>query len=174
MQKLFLVLVWLIPQITFAQNGDQYILPKYGQMSIDINEAKNLVSAGLLYGYGLSKHFSIEAELNSGIEGGQYSKRDAVGNIAETGEYQIQTLAGYAVLRKSLWNSSYVKGKLGLLYEMVERSTDQNQTLTDTSFGIAGGVGFGMLVFRRLTLEIEATQIDRNIAFFSLGTHLKF
>lgn len=167
-------LLVIMPATSFAHKGDHYILPKYGQMAIDLNNAENLVSAGIMYGYGLSKHLSFEAEFNSGIEGGRYSKRDAIGNLTESGEYQVQTLAGYAVLRKSLWNSGYLKGKLGLLYEIVERTTDQNQTLKDDSVGVAGGIGAGVFLFDSTTMELEATQIDRSITFYSLGVHIKF
>ena len=171
---MLVVLGLLLPLSAVAQKGDQYILPKFGQMSIDINDADGLNSFGILYGYGLSRHFSLEGEFNAGFSGGQYKKKDTLGNITETGEYRVYTLAAYTVVRKSLWDTAYIKGKMGVLFESVERASDTNQTLSDESFGFVGGISAELFLFDRLTWEMEATQIDRNIVFYSLGLHLKF
>ncbi|MDH5327526.1 MAG: outer membrane beta-barrel protein [Gammaproteobacteria bacterium] len=164
----------ILPFASMAQSGDQYYLPKLGQMVIDINKATNLNSIGLMYGYGITKHFSLEAELNSSLSGGTYTKEDALGNVTEKGEYQVRTLAAYAAVRKILWGSVYAKGKVGVLFETVERSSDRDQTSSDDSIGFAGGLGAGAYLFEHLTMELEATQIDRNIVFYSLGMHIRF
>ena len=163
-----------MPVLSYGKSGDQYFLPKYGQMTIDLNNAQNLASAGLMYGYGLNNYISIETEFNTGIDGGEYEKRDTIGNVTETGKYEVQTFAVYSALRKSIASSAYLKAKFGILYETVKRSSDQTGELTDDSLGAAGGLGAGVFLFGSMTMEGEATLIDTDITFYSLGLHLKF
>lgn len=165
----------LFNRLAFAERGDLYLLPKFGLMDIKINDPAPLWSAGLLFGYGLSNRLSLEAETNLGFSGGKYEKRDAsTGAIVEKGSYKISTVAAYGVYRLPLWQGGYVKSKLGLLYENVSRDIEQAAKQENTSFGIAGGLGFGAMMMKKFTLELEATVIDKDIIFYSLGTHINF
>jgi hypothetical protein len=158
-----------------AERGDQYLLPKVGAMVIDLNEADPLLSAGIMYGLGLTNRISLEAEVNYGFSGGEYDVRgDAEGTVAESGDYRIWTAAGYGVYRWPIVETVYLKGKLGALYENVVRSSDFRAERTDDDFGAAGGVGIGFFMWRKFTLELEATVIDQDIIFYSVGTHIKF
>ena len=177
MKKVLAVfLFWLLfNQLAYAHRGDQFLLPKFGFMDIQINNPTPLWSLGLLYGYGLSNRLSFEAEANFGINGGEYEKSDpSTGLIVEKGAYNVSTLAGYGVYRYPLWEAGYIKTKLGLLYENVSRELESNEKREDTDFGVAGGLGFGFMMMNRFTMELEATVIDKDIIFYSLGTHINF
>ena len=177
MKKLFSVLVFclLFNELAYAHRGDQFLLPKFGFMDIQINNPTPLWSAGLLYGYGLTNRLSVEAETNLGFSGGEYEKRDPVtGLVIEKGAYSVSTLAAYGVYRYPLWQGGYIKTKLGLLYENVSRELEVGGTREDTDFGTAGGLGFGVMMMNRFTMELEATIIDKDIIFYSLGTHINF
>ncbi len=162
-------------QLAHANRGDQFLLPKVGFMDIQINDPSPLWSVGLLYGFGLTNRVSLEAETNLGISGGEYEKRDSItGAIIEKGTYNVSTLAAYGVYRYPLWQGGYVKSKLGLLYEKVSRELEQQGKRENSDFGVAGGLGFGALMMNKFTLELEATIIDKDIIFYSLGTHINF
>ena len=165
----------LFNQLAHASRGDQFLLPKIGLMDIQINNPSPLWSVGLLYGFGLTNRLSLEAETNFGLSGGEYEKRDSsTGAVIEKGTYNVSTLAGYGVYRYPLWQGGYIKSKLGLLYEKVSRELEQDGKREDTDFGLAGGLGFGALMMNKFTLELEATIIDKDIIFYSLGTHINF
>ncbi len=177
MKKIFAGFLFylLFNQLAHAERGDQFLLPKFGFMDIQKNSPSPLWSAGLLYGYGLTNRLSLEAEANSGISGGEYEKRSpATGSILEKGSYTVSTLAAYGVYRLPVWQGGYIKSKLGLLYETVGRELEQAENREDSDLGVAGGLGFGGRILSRATVELEATIIDKDIIFYSLGTHLKF
>lgn len=164
---LLVVISGLFAQVVVAVGGDQYLLPKIGFMVIDNDDKVDaLISVGLLYGYGLSDAISAEAELNYGFSGGEFDDN------GETRKYRISTAAGYGVYRLPVTNSSYLKGKLGLLYESIKKEPGDAETTTD--FGIAGGVGFGFQFGKTATLDLEVTIIDKDIIFYSLGAHYRF
>ncbi len=157
----------------WADRGDQYVLGKLGVMSVKKNNADTVGSIGALYGYGLTPEISLESELNLGLFGGKYTQKNASGLI-EKGDYRVMTLAGYGVYRVLLTDVTYLKGKLGGLYENVKRTGELLGDKTSRGFGLAGGVGVGTRIADALTLEGEITGIDKNIVFFSLGLHYAF
>ena len=157
-----------------ADRGDQYVLGKLGFMAVKKNNADAVGSIGALYGYGMTPEISIETELNLGLLGGKYVQKDGAGSVQEKGDYRIVTLAGYGVYRFLITDVTYLKGKLGLLYENVKRSGELIGDKTSKGFGLAGGVGLGTRIVDALTLEGEITGIDKNIVFFSLGLHYAF
>lgn len=158
-----------------ADRGDQFLLGKLGFMSVDLNDADLLYSVGALYGYGITPEITAEAEVNLGLLGGAYRRKDAVGTVLESGEYRVSTLAGYGVYRWPVTDAVYVKGKLGLLHENVKRGSDLGQGgKTAQDFGVAGGVGAGARIADAFTLELEITGIDADILFYSAGLHYVF
>lgn len=176
--KKFLIFIFilldLITDSTLADRGDQYLLPKVGFMSVDLNNADPLYSIGILYGYGLTPAITFEAEANLGISGGKYSRKDVTGVVVENGEYNIWTIAGYGVYRFPIQDYFYLKGKAGLLYENIERTSDIGAGDTATGSGFAGGLGLGVIFAQKFTIELEATGIDESIIFYSLGFHYPF
>lgn len=187
-QLLIVFILSINSHLVYANAGDMYLLPKLGFMKVDLTNAEDLASLGLLYGVGLSKNISFEAELNASLNvfndswsGGEYELTNADGDLTNKGSYQIWTLAGYAVYRVPVFKSFYLKGKLGVLYENVERTETipdpntgkiEGETTNDT--GVAGGLGFGFYMGKRVTMELEATLIDKDITFYSLGLHIRF
>jgi len=171
MKKLLCVLIMFFGfnSLSFAGQGDHFLLPKIGFMVIDLHETDPLISVGVLYGYGLSNRFSVEGELNYGFSGGEYTTEDN-----ETGEYRIWTAAGYGVFRLPIWDTGYLKAKVGGLYENVTRNSEQREDREDDDFGVAGGLGLGALLWGKATLELEATVIDKDIVFYSIGAHFSF
>jgi hypothetical protein len=177
MKKLSLlvfVITCFMTATAMADRGDQYLLPKLGFMSINLNNAKPLFSGGLLYGYGISPSVTIEGEINVGISGGGYDRKDSSGQVYDSGNYKIWTLAAYGVYRLPIFDNAYLKGKLGGLYENIKRTSDFGNPDTATGFGLAGGVGVGVIAAKKLTFELEVTGIDADIIFYSLGIHYPF
>gem|GEM_PF-1059738 len=159
----------------WADRGDQFLLGKLGFMSVDLNDADLLYSVGALYGYGVTPDITVEAEVNLGLLGGAYERKDGSGTVLESGNYRVSTLAGYGVYRLPVTDSVYLKAKLGLLYENVKRSSDLSQGgKTARDFGVAGGIGAGARVSDAFTLELEITGIDADILFYSAGLHYAF
>jgi hypothetical protein len=161
----------------WADRGDQYVLGKLGFMSVKKNNAETLGSIGALYGYGLTPAITLESEINLGLFGGKYEQKNPNDPIPyEKGNYRIWTVAGYGVYRFLFSDVTYLKGKLGLLYENVIRSSGKLKLGDDIAkgFGLAGGVGLGTRIADALTLEGEITGIDKDIVFFSLGLHYAF
>ena len=158
----------------WADRGDQYVLGKLGFMSVKKGNAETLGSIGALYGYGLTPAITLESEINLGLFGGKYDQKDTLGNVVESGKYRIWTVAGYGVYRLLFSDVTYLKGKLGLLYENVKHSNDMHGDHVAKGFGLAGGVGVGTRIADALTLEGEITGIDKDIVFFSLGLHYAF
>jgi hypothetical protein len=169
----FWVFIITSSMATSAMAEGQYVLPKLGFMSINANNAKPLLSGGLLYGYGITPEITIEGEVNVGFTGGGYERKDTLGNPYETGNYKIWTIAGYGVYRLPITDYAYLKGKVGLLYEDIKRTSDILEQDT-TGYGLAGGLGVGLIAVKKLTFEFEATGIDKNIIFYSFGFHYSF
>jgi len=169
-------------QLLYAGSGGMYLLPKLGFMKVDLTNANDLGSLGLLFGYGLTKNVSIEGEVNASFNlfndswsGGEYEIPDLTnGGLLNSGVYKIWTIAAYGVYRLPVFKSFYLKGKLGVLYENVERTDtiDVGETTNDT--GVAGGLGMGFYMGKKVTMELEATLIDKDITFYSLGLHIRF
>ena len=97
---------------------------------------------GVLYGYGITSPITVEAELNLGLIGGAYAREDSAGVQIENGKFRVTTLAGYGVYRLPVTDLVYAKGKIGLLYENVKRTSNlADGGKTARGFGIAGGIG---------------------------------
>lgn len=158
MKKLFFVLLFLATGTAYADRGDQFVIPKVGFMSVDLNNADPLFSLGVMYGYGFTPKITFEGELNVGVAGGK----------SDIGDYKIWTLAGYGVYRYPITDANYIKAKIGLLYENIEvgRFSADDQAL-------AGGIGYGFKV-KTTIIELEATIIDADIVFYSMGVNYPF
>lgn len=177
MKKYLVAIFFILGSIAgsaMADRGDQYLLPKLGFMSVDLNDADPLFSLGILYGIGITHAITFEGEVNLGISGGKYNRKDASNIVLEAGEYKIWTVAGYGVYRFPIQDYLYLKGKAGLLYENIERTSEMGDGETATGFGFAGGIGVGVIFGQKLTLELEATGIDESIIFYSIGFHYPF
>ena len=170
----------LLSNLGFAAAGDKYFLPKIGFMSIKVENADSLLTAGCMFGYGLNQNISVETEANYGFSGGTYTNTSK--NIQ--GDFRIATIAVYGVYRIAWGETGYVKMKGGVHLENIKRSTDvlnpsvkplellEDSSKTDTGF--AGGLGVGGKLDNNLTMELELTGIDQKIRLLSLGLHYGF
>lgn len=175
-----MLLLILNSSAVFAAAGDQYLLPKLGFMTIDVEDTDSLLTAGCEYGYGLNQNISLEAEANYGFSGGTYKNLDK--NIK--GEFRIATIAAYGVYRVAWGQSAYLKLKGGVHFETIARKTEVfNSSLppqeqigdtSNTDTGFAGGLGVGGKLDNNLTMELELTGIDQKIRLLSLGLHYGF
>lgn len=152
-----------------ADRGDQYLLGKVGIMTVNKNDADPLLSIGALYGYGVTPDITAEAELNLAFVGGEYTNK----KNNDSGEYNVWSVAGYAVYRLPFRENFYGKAKGGLIMESVERIGDKTES-SGYAFGIAGGIGAGWLASETFTLEGEITGLDKDIFFFSVGANYAF
>jgi hypothetical protein len=164
MNRIIFIGLILLFNNAFADAGDQYLIGKAGIMTIDANDADPLISLGAYYGYGITPDITAEAELNLGLLGGDWD----IGT--DSGDYKVWTLAGYGVYRLPLGKVAYAKLKGGLMYESVTNNADSGK-VDDTSFGITGGAGAGFILQNGMTLEAEATVIEQDIIFYSIGMH---
>jgi len=162
----------LLANAAQADRGAQYALAKFGAMSVDLNKADPLVAFGFVYGYGLTPRISAEAELNVGLIGGKYK------DTGETGEYRLWTLGTYGVYRFPITDIVYLKGKAGFLYEGVSRTSSIVDDKSSYGFFPAIGLGVGASVplfgQSRAVIEAEFATVDKDVKFWSIGTHLAF
>ena len=171
MKKLFVIAFIMVSTIaagvSHADRGDQYVMAKIGLMSLDVNDADNLTTIGLIYGYGLTEAITVEGEYNTTVSGGEYN----IGT--DKGDFSVWTLAAYGVYRYRFTDAVYLKAKLGVLHEDVERDgLLDSDTASDT--GGAGGLGLGFVVGESLTVEAEYTIVEEDIQFFNVGLHYAF
>lgn len=163
-----------------AAPGDQYLLPKFGNMTIDLLGADPLLSVGLLYGYGLNERTALETELNLGVNGGKYDKSITAGSRLK-GEYSVATIAQYGVYRFPLSHHLFLKAKAGLIYESITRDGEViTSALASTpdsrktrGFGIASGIGLGFS-YKKSVFEVEYTFMDKDILFLNMGINYVF
>lgn len=142
----------------YADRGDQFLIPKVGFMSINLSNADPLFSVGVMYGYGYTPEITFEGEINIGVTGGG----------SDDGDFKIWTAAGYGVYRYPITDTNYIKAKVGLLHESVKKGEASN-----SDQGIAAGVGYGFKV-KTTIIELEATIIDSDIIFYSMGVSYPF
>jgi len=61
-----LLILAINTQLLYAESGSMYLLPKLGFMNLNLNDdANDLGSLGLLFGYGYSKNISFKGEINA-------------------------------------------------------------------------------------------------------------
>jgi len=162
----FFMILYLAGTQAYAARGDQYWVAQAGVMNVDVNDATPLYAVGTYYGYGINNRISLEGEMISTIEGGEYKDGDI------DGRFEFVTLATYGVYRFPFSRYTYLKGKLGLLFEQV--TTYEVVENTGTSLDFAAGVGFGWALRSGMTFEFEASQLEATVTYFSLGTHIAF
>ena len=179
MKRLFLVALISIfalagtAQFVQADEGDKYVGVKTGIMSIDVYGIDDITALGFLVGFGLTPEVSLEGELNIGISGGEID----TGVIIIDGEFDIWTLAAYAVYRHPINDTISLKGKAGLLYESVEFDMDTilgSLSGDDTDFGVSFGAGATIKVTDLLSVDVEYTIIETDVDYLSAGLNYKF
>ena len=143
-----------------ANAADNYFGIKAGQMTTSISRLGNATNVGAVMGFPLQNpSTSIEAELTTTVTKGDVD--------FSSSEWDVTTLAGYFVYRTP--QSTYVKLKGGLLYEDVTIDSFYGYSASGTDTGLSLGAGIGFDLGNAGKLEIEATIIESDITFISLG-----
>lgn len=168
MKKNLILLFILFCISTTAYAGTEYLVARAGTMLVNVGNTTPLISSGVYYGYNLNEKTSIEAEANVGLSGGKYN--DGKGNF---GSFDIWTVAAYAAYRHPLTHNLYAKGKFGLLFENITNNT-RSEKLIHQDYGFSGGLGLGLQLKQKLTLETELSLLERDIYYAGLGVHYKF
>lgn len=146
---------------------------KSGLMLLDLNGENNIVPIGVVYSHRLDKLFSnryskklwMEGEFNVGLAGGEYED-----NVNNSGEVSLWTAAGYVAYQHPLSKATYLKGKLGLLYESVDISRTVgrvNNSWSDYAFGLSIGLGGGFRITDWMLGEVEYTTVESDVNFLS-------
>ena len=67
------VLLAVSPQC-WSKQGDTYLLPKAGLLTIGVNNADAMYAIGAYAGYGLTPLLSLEVELDASVSGGLHPR----------------------------------------------------------------------------------------------------
>lgn len=141
--------------------GTIYGGPKIGKMLITTDEIDDIVSLGLLGGYAFRDEWSIEAELNTTISGGEV-------DVGVPGDADVTTMAGYLVRLWPQGGGSYIRGKIGFLVEdMVICAGNYCESSNDA--GLSYGLTAGHRFTSSLEFEVGYTVLEKDIAMISLG-----
>lgn len=149
--------------LSIARAEGRFMGVKTGLILIDVSGVDNVIPVGVIYGRELDQitpGFWIEGEFNLGLLGG---------DVSGGGDLDIWTIAAYGAYRYPVSDTSYLKGKAGLLYEDVEI-----RSVSDDDINLSLGIGGGFKIDDRLTIEAEFTVIESDINFLSVGLHCRF
>lgn len=134
---------------------NEYLASRIGIMSTD--HQRTLVSPGLYYGQSITANHAVEGEFNLGFQA--RNKQQLI----------VKNIAAFGVYRYPIAPFSYFKGKLGLALTEQQLGTDISHNAS-----IAGGIGAGLRLQKKLTLEGEYTLLTSRFSFASLGIHYMF
>ena len=167
--KKTILLLFVFTYISVPAYADsEYLVARAGTMIVNVGNTTPIISSGVYYGYNLNEKTSIEAEANVGLSGGKYN--DGKGNF---GNFDIWTVAAYIAYRHPFTHNFYAKGKFGLLFENITNNA-RSEKLVHQDYGFSGGLGLGLQLKQRLTLETELSLLERDIYYAGLGVHYKF
>lgn len=143
--------------------GNIYGGPKIGKMLVASDEIDDIVSLGFLGGYAFLDEWSIEAELNTTVSGGDVE-------IGVSGDADITTMAGYLVRLWPQGGGSYIRGKIGFLIEnMVICAGDYCEYSNDQ--GISYGLTAGHRFASNLEFEVGYAVIEKDISLITVGVN---
>ncbi len=139
----------------------------------------NEIYGGIKGGVMTSRWSGIDEAINLGFYMGttftgytSSAELEVTGTVSEgdvnfiNGEWDVTTIAAYYVYRSL--NTTYLKLKVGWLYEDVTITNNfLNESGSDS--GLSVGMGVGFEVNRGKAIEVEATYIEEDITFISVG-----
>lgn len=166
-----------------AENGDHFWLLKGGMMWLDKPESPDSMNmAGLTYGYGLSQRFSIEIDYDRTFSGGKYSSTtvpETGDSVTETGEYKLWLASLNIAYRHLVYNSIYVKAKVGYVYGDEARSSDvADADKSNSLHSIVGQIGLGYLagslIGSSTTIELSYARFKQDMNSVIVGINLTF
>ena len=157
MKKILLALglvAALFSSVALAQRTEPLMVGgKAGFMKPHGSDNDSGFSIGAVLGQKIQGNLSWEAELNLALTDGK---------IGNNNDWQLDSLAGYAVYRSD--GNVHVKAKIGVAY------WDDD---FDNDFSLSAGVGIGVRLGRG-NLDIEYTQINDYTDYISVGYILPF
>ena len=162
MKRIFLALVMtalFISSSSVVKADERYMGVKTGFFLIDARGVDDVIPVGIVYGRNMTKvnpNFWLEGEFNFGLLGG---------DVPGGGDLDIWTIAAYGAYRYPLSDTSYLKGKAGLLYQDSDFDDDINLSV---------GIGGGFQIDKKLSLEGEFTIIESDVNFLSIAANCKF
>jgi len=127
---------------------------KGGLMKPDGGNTDSAGNIGVVMGQPVARYFSWEAELTASLFDGE---------VGTNSNWDINTLAGYAVFRSE--GKIGFKGKAGLAYW---------DTGSDDDFSLSFGIGAGFKMGKSGMLDVEYTQIDNSVDYISVGYLFNF
>lgn len=164
-----ILLLMCLPVVTLAA-GPGYLLPKAGLLDIRDSGIDSTWAMAITGGWRFSDALSSELELLQTLTPARY---DATAwGPGQSGEYELAAVAVFAGYRLSLQPGLYLKARSGLLYEQVTASLPDDRRRQD-DLGVAGGAGLGLFLYQRLTLELEATLLEKDVRYYSLALHYR-
>lgn len=137
-----------------AATADWYFGAKAGPMLIDTAGVGDPTNAGVMIGkeWGVViGDVGVQGEFTTSTTKGKYAGNDV----------SVDTQAVYGVFRTA--GALYLIAKAGVLREEVKIGAASS---TDSGSSVGLGVGFSLGVAQ---LELEYTQVEKDIAFLSLG-----
>jgi hypothetical protein len=127
---------------------------KGGLMKPDGSNTDSAGNIGVVMGQPVARYFSWEAELNATLFDGK---------VGTDNNWDINTLAGYAVFRSE--GNIGLKAKAGLAYW---------DTGSNDDFSLSLGIGAGFKMGKSGMLDVEYTQIDDSVDYISVGYIFNF
>lgn len=174
MKKLFCILLGLLAGGVFISNAAaQQPSPFYlGAKAIivdpDFSGFDEAFNIGVVGGYDLY----TTPRLILSVEG-EFTTTLSDGDISGGGEWDVDTLAVYGVLRTP--GEFYVKAKAGFLDQDIKAAgTGVILPGSADDSGFAYGVGGGWRMNRSAALEIEYTAASDDLSFFSVDYVFRF
>jgi hypothetical protein len=151
-----------------AQDAPFYLGVKVGSMDADFSGFDRAVNIGVNVGYELMR----DSRGALAVEG-EYTTTASDGEISGGGEWDVDTLAAYAVYRTT--GDLYVKGKAGYLNQDIKGTGAGATRITSSDdSGFAYGIGAGWRLDRKSSLEVEYTAASDELNFISLGYVTRF
>ncbi len=156
-----------------AAEANYYLLPEMLCVLTRGGDATPLYAAGLQAGWRLDNWLSVEGELGYSLGGGRYRSAPSQPDGRSTGRYRMQTQAAYTALRLPLAPGLYAKGRIGLVYERVQRRSGLGSADRGRA-GLSAGLGAGYVILDRVTLELALTVLERQAGMLGLGMHYRW
>ncbi len=128
-----------------------YYALKGGFMQPDGKNNDSALNIGGMLGQPFHRNVAWEAELTLTLSDGE------VGNNRD---WDITTLAGYAVFRGPQGEKLSLKGKVGISYW---------DSSNDEDFSLSTGIGLGIRAGKSGIVDLEFTEIDDQVDFISVG-----
>ncbi len=165
LKKLLATMTLMIMLCGSAQGAVFYVGAKFGWMDADISALDPAINLGGLFG--------VEAQNGDLRYGGELEITATVsdGDVGSFGEWDINTYSLYMVLKYGA--AAYIKGKLGIAIEDVSVSAF-GINVDGTDENLSGGIGAGYRFNDYVAVEAEATAIEEDVFFYSLGINFSF